>query len=169
MTHCNTLQHAATHCNTLQHTATHGNALQHIATICNMLQHAATHCNTWRKGYAPKQQPGRYKVNSQKSTSAIVHCKSLHYTATPHCNNLQPPATPHCNILQQKGRRTKITGCDATAGGTVGSQKSTDDTVHCNTLQHAAAHCKNTATPCMNTLQHSAPEMGAPQNHRLSR
>jgi len=28
MTHCNTLQHAATHCNTLQHTATLCNTLQ---------------------------------------------------------------------------------------------------------------------------------------------
>jgi len=43
VSHCNSLQHAATH--TLQHTATHCNTLQHTATHCNTLQHAATHCN----------------------------------------------------------------------------------------------------------------------------
>ena len=50
VTHCNTLQHAATHYSALQHTA---GASPVIATHCNTLQHTATHYNALQHTASP--------------------------------------------------------------------------------------------------------------------
>jgi len=73
VTHCNTLQHAATHYSALQHTA---GASPVIATHCNTLRHSAMHYNAL-----------------QHMASPVTHGNTLQHTST-HYNALQHTASP---------------------------------------------------------------------------
>jgi len=107
MSHCNTLQHAATHCNTTGNTFNicHDTVcgLQRIGfvshmTHCNILQKKpATHCNT------------RQFIPNLTSSCGGVRVVMIHFCGIQrtefvshitHCNTLQKKST--CNTLQHR-------------------------------------------------------------------
>jgi len=144
VTHCNTLQHAATYCNIPIRHAFHFSVdmkeslkrnffveesftlpqKRHAATRCNTLQHAATYCNT------PTQN---FFVEESSTPPQKRHtCNTLRHTAT-HCNTLRPPTATHQSGVSWWRIHLLLRKRD--------------------TLQHTATYC--------NTLQHTAKRLSS--------
>ena len=114
LTHCNTLQHAATRCNTLHHTATH----------CNTLQHTATHCNTVRikastilaSILAADAASANAEAGAAREATCEGNRRSRQHTAThfccqnTHCYRKFSSEKTHCYGVATTSRRLKIIG-----------------------------------------------------------
>ena len=106
VTHCNTLQHAATHCNADMEFYDAG--YNEIIPVRDILQHAATHCNTGMQFY-------------DEEYNEIIPVRETLQRASTHCNMLQH-TTINCKTDMEfygAGYNEIIRACDALQHGHV--------------------------------------------------
>jgi len=154
LTHCNTLQNAATHCNNegclsarINESCTKRThnvimsgsknctkictTLHHTAPHCTTLHHTAPHCTTLHH-----TATGMYQTHMVRSRQARRTALETALKTAPHCTTLHHTA-PHCPTLHQLHHTAP----------------------HCTTLHHTAPHCTTLhhTTPHYTALQHTGP------------